>query len=611
MNFVDCDGEINFNTTKQYSGLHCQNENMNRTTGISELKTAMGKCRWHFAAVAFFSIFVNLLMLTGPLFMLQIYDRVLTSRSEETLAALLILVTGLFAMLGILEFIRGRILARAGARFQSLLDSRVMTAVLRRSVEPADRARPETAGHDLESVRQVLAGPAPLAVFDVPWTPLFLAVIFLFHPYLGWLAIGGAAILVLLTAINQQRSRAPSAASQKATNEAENLAEALRQNAEAVAGLGMRATGVTRWFRLRQGALAQQIITSDRTASYAAASKALRMFLQSLMLAVGALLVLSQEISAGMMIAASIMLGRALAPVEQAIAQWGLVQRAFRGWLALGDMLEKTPPEAEKTALPAPRGLFDVQGVSVSMPGTERMLLRGVGFGIGPGSAIGVIGPSGAGKTTLAKVLTGVWRPAVGKVTLDGASLDQWPDDLLGRYIGYLPQDIGLMSGTVAENIARMSENRSDAEVVEAAKFAGAHDLLIALPQGYDTEVGAGGQRLSAGQRQRVALARAFYADPPVIVLDEPNSNLDAPGEQALVTAIRNAKSRGRTVIVMAHRPSAIAACDLLVMLDNGAQVDFGPRDEVLQKRTRNYPHLVGSKPAAEIVADGKTGNPA
>jgi ATP-binding cassette subfamily C protein len=556
---------------------------MNLNKGLAELRGAMGQCRWHFVAVAIFSVFVNLLMLTGPLFMLQIYDRVLSSRSEETLVALLILVTGLFAMMGLLEFIRGRVLARAGARFQGLLDSRVMTAVLRRSVAPGERARPNTASRDLESVRQLLAGPAPFALFDMPWAPIFIAVIFLFHPVLGWLSVVGAVVLVTITILNQIRSREPAAESQRASNEAENLGEALRQNAEAVQGLGMRAAGLSRWGKMRQEALARQIVASDRTASYSAASKSLRFYLQSLMLAAGAWLVLQQEISAGMMIAASIMLGRALAPVEQAIGQWSLAQRAARGWNALRDLLEKTPQEIDKTALPLPKGFLDVQGITVAAPGDNVPVLRAISFKVKPGSALGVIGPSGAGKTTLAKVLTGIWRPAAGKVRIDGAALDQWPEDEIGRHIGYLPQEIGLMTGSVADNIARMSENRDDAEVVAAAKRAGAHELLLALPQGYDTQIGAGGQRLSGGQRQRVALARALYGDPPLLVLDEPNANLDAPGEQALVDSIRDAKGRGKTVIIMAHRPSAIAACDLLLMVDKGVQVDFGPRDEVLK----------------------------
>ncbi|HUS54805.1 MAG TPA: type I secretion system permease/ATPase [Thermohalobaculum sp.] len=568
---------------------------MNTNKGLAELRNALGKCRLHFISVAVFSIFVNLLMLTGPLFMLQIYDRVLSSRSEATLVALLILVTGLFAMMGLLEFARGRVLARAGARFQDLLDSRVMTAVLRRSLAPGERARPNSAARDLDSVRQLLAGPAPFAIFDMPWAPIFIAVIFVFHPVLGWLSVAGTVVLVVLTYLNQIRSRDPSAESQRATNQAENLGEALRQNAEAVQGLGMRTAGLSRWSKMRHAALELQIVASDRTAVYTAASKSLRFYLQSVMLAAGAWLVLQQEMSAGMMIAGSIMLGRALAPIEQAIGQWGLAQRAARGWTSLRDLLETTPPEIEKTALPVPKGFLQVQGITVVAPGANIPVLRSISFQVAPGSALGVIGPSGAGKTTLAKVLTGIWRPAAGKVRIDGAALDQWPEDELGKHIGYLPQEIGLMNGTVAENIARMSETRNDAEVVIAAQRAGAHELLLALPQGYDTQIGAGGQGLSGGQRQRVALARALYLDPPVLVLDEPNANLDAPGEQALVDAIRDARSRGRTVIIMAHRPSAIAACDLLLMVDKGVQIDFGPRDEVLKKRTRNFPQLVGS----------------
>jgi ATP-binding cassette subfamily C protein len=578
---------------------------MRQRPGRTELRDAVSRCRGHFVSVGIFSIFVNLLMLTGPLFMLQIYDRVLTSRSEETLVALLILVTGLFAVMGVLEFIRGRVLARAGARIQSLLDDRVMTAVLRRSIMPAERAKPMSAAQDLEAVRQLLAGPAPFALFDIPWTPIFLAVIFVFHPVLGWLSVAGGLVLIALTVVNQLRSRRPAAEAQFSTQEADNLGEALRQNAEAVQGLGMRRAGLGRWLKLRQQALERQIVASDRTASYSAASKSLRFYLQSLILAAGAWLVLEQEVSAGMMIAASIMLGRALAPVEQAIGQWGLGQRAVRGWRTLGELLEKTPPEPEKTALPIPKGVVEVQGVTLLAPGENAPLLRNVSFRVEPGTALGVIGPSGAGKTTLAKVLTGVWRPNAGKVRFDGAALDQWPEDELGSHLGYLPQEIGLMSGTVAENIARMAPDRDDAAVVAAAQRAGAHELLLSLPQGYDTEVGAGGLRLSGGQRQRVALARALYGDPPVLVLDEPNANLDAQGEQALINTIREAKTRGRTVIVMAHRPSAIAACDMLLMLDRGVQVDFGPRDEVLRKRTRNYPQLVKGAATVEPAGDG------
>ena len=577
--------------------------------GLAELRGAMKKCRKHFWSVAIFSIFVNLLMLTGPLFMLQTYDRVLSSRSEPTLVWLLGLVTVLYIFMGLLEYARGRVLARAGARFQGLMDFRIFDAVLRRSIAPSDRAKPNSAARDLDSVRQLLSGPAPFALFDIPWTPIFMAAIFLFHPLLGFIAIAGAAILVVLALMNQMRSRQPNAESQQASVEAENLGEALRQNAEAVQGLGMRNKGLARWGSLRDKSLDKQIEASDTTASYTSTSKALRFYLQSFMLAAGAYLVLQQLISPGMMIAGSILMGRALAPIEQAIGQWGLFQRASRGWKALSELLEKTQPEPPKTELPAPKGIIETKQLAVVAPGDQVPILRNITFRIEPGQALGIIGPSGAGKTTLAKVLTGIWAPAAGTVRIDGAALDQWPSDELGKHIGYLPQEIGLLAGTVADNIARLDPQPDPKDIVIAAQRAGAHELLLGLSNGYDTDIGAGGQRLSGGQRQRVALARALYSDPPVLILDEPNANLDAQGEQALVDAIRDAKSRGRTVIIMAHRPSAIAACDFLLMIDKGVQVDFGPRDEVLKKRTRNYPQLVGKQgAAAEAAQPGEQG---
>ncbi|MEM1343615.1 MAG: type I secretion system permease/ATPase [Pseudomonadota bacterium] len=578
---------------------------MKQEHGVSELRQALARCRMHFANVGLFSMFVNMLMLTSPLFMLQMYDRVLSSRSIETLVALVVLITGLFIMMGLLEYARSRVLARAGARIQDILDSRVFTMVLRRSISPAERAKPNSLSRDLDSLRSLFSGSAPFAFFDLPWTPLFLAIIFLFHPMLGFFAVGCGIVLVTLALLNQIRSREPNTESNRATMAADNMGEAMRQNAEVIQGLGMRDNAMSRWSHFREKALNNQIAASDTTGSYSSATKALRMYMQSLMLGFAGYFVIQGELSPGMMIACSIMMGRALAPIELAINNWATAQRGMNGWKTLSLALEKIPPEPRKTALPVPKGFVEAQKISVLAPGEEVPVLRGISFTIEPGQALGVIGPSGAGKSTLAKVLAGIWRPAAGKVRLDGAALDQWPTDELGRHIGYLSQDVGLFAGTVAENIARLSPKPNDQMVVEAAQRAGAHEMLLQLPQGYDTEIGYGGGRLSGGQRQRVALARALYSDPPLLILDEPNANLDAQGEQALVEAIRDAKSRGKTVVVMAHRPSAIAACDLLLMIDKGLQVDFGPRDEVLKKRTRNYPQLVGDKSAPPAAGAG------
>jgi ATP-binding cassette subfamily C protein len=401
--------------------------------GRAELRAAMARCRSHFMAVGVFSFFVNLLMLTGPLFMLQVYDRVLSSRSEATLVALLLLITFLYIMYGLLEYARGRVLARAGARFQSLLDLRVFGAVLRRSVAPADRGRPNTASRDLDSIKALLSGPAPFALFDVPWTPIFLATIFVFHPLLGLVALGGGALLIVFALLNQIRSRDPNGQAAAIGAEAENFGESLRQNAEVVQGLGMREIGLARWRGMRDRATGMQLLASDRSAGFSSTSKAMRFYLQSFLLAAGAWLVLQQEISAGMMIAASILMGRALAPIEQAVAQWALFQRAVRGWRSLAEVLERTPVEARRTQLPAPRGFVDAKNLAVLAPGEQVPVLRAISFSIDPGQALGVIGPSGAGKTTLAKALTGVWPPAAGSVRLDGAALDHWPTEVLGR----------------------------------------------------------------------------------------------------------------------------------------------------------------------------------
>lgn len=571
--------------------------------GREELRRTLFEGRRFFIAIAIFSFFVNLLMLTGPIFMLQVYDRVLSSRSEATLVALGVIMAFLFLMMGVLDYARGRIMARRGARFQAMLDKRVFEAILRRSVAPTERARPATGLRDLESIQRLMSSPAPFAVFDIPWTPVFLLAIFSFHWTMGALAVGGGLVLIMLTWLNQVFSRDAQKTANGAAAQSEAFTEAVRRDGETVQGLGMRGAVLSRWQVYRNRSLGASLLASDRTGGFSIASKTLRFFLQSCMLGLGALLAIEGELSPGSMIAGSIMMGRALAPIEQAIGQWAMVQRAFQGWASLKELLEKTPEPPEKTQLPAPRSILEAQQLTVVAPGEQVAAIRMVSFRLEPGQALGVIGPSASGKSTLARAIAGVWRPASGNVRLDGAALDQYPDGDLGRHIGYLPQDVALFDATVSENIARMAVKPDDAKVVEAAKRAGAHELILNLPQGYDTPVSAGGGKLSGGQRQRIGLARALYGDPAVVILDEPNSNLDAGGSEALNKAIEDLKARGKAVIIMAHRPAAIHHCDLILMMEGGVRKAFGPKDEVLRQHVRNWPQVAQGGPAGGQAA--------
>ncbi|MHA3979546.1 type I secretion system permease/ATPase [Halovulum sp. GXIMD14794] len=560
----------------------------------TELANAMGRGRGLFLAIGLFSIFVNLLMLTGPLFMLQVYDRVLGSRSEATLVALFLLVAALYLLMGILDYARGRVAARIGAQFQSDLDGRVFDAVLRRAVVPAERARPATGLKDLEAIQRFMSAPVLFAIFDIPWTPIFILAIFVFHPMLGWLAVTGGLILVGVTLINQLTTSKPVREATIAQAQADAFAEGVREEAELIQGLGMRPAVLRRWKQTRDRALAEQISSSDKTGTFSSITKTFRFFLQSAMLALGAYLVLQGEMTAGAMIAGSILMGRALAPIEQAIGGWPLFQRARQGWGSLKELLAKTPVIPEPTKLPEPRAILEAHQVTVVPPGEQLATLRMLSFRLEEGQALGVIGNSGAGKSTLARVLTGIWQPASGKVRLDGATLDHYSPEDLGKAIGYLPQDVALFGATIAENIARLGEP-DPAKVVEAAKKAGAHDLILSLPDGYDTRINPGGSRLSGGQKQRIGLARAMYGDPAILILDEPNANLDAEGQAALNKAIRSMKEKKKSVIIMAHRPSGIAECDLILVMDGGMRKAFGPRDEVLKSQVKNYNQIAGA----------------
>jgi len=561
--------------------------------GARELRSARREPAGLVFATVLFSAIVNALMLTGPLYMLQVYDRVLGSASEATLVALSALVIFLFLAMGVLEYARGKVMAIVGARFQEQLDRRVFEAAMRRSAVAPNDPGAITAQRDLEAIRAFLGSPVLLALMDLPWTPFFLAAIFIFHPMLGWLSIAGGAVLIIVTVLNQVLSKAPQKDASSASVHSERMADQLKAESETLQALGMSGAGYDRWQIARRNALAKGIAAAGLAGGFGSLTKTFRLFLQSAMLGLGAWLVLQGELTAGAMIAGSILMGRALAPIEMAVGQWAVAQKANEAWHRLAELLSRVPQQQQRTALPRPKSLVEVEGLSVGPPGEQVALLRAVSFRLEPAQALGVIGPSGAGKSTLAKALTGVWRPLAGKIRLDGAALDQYDPDVLGRLIGYLPQRITLFDGTIAENIARLDVQPDSASIVEAARKADAHDMIVRLPQGYDTRVSAAGGRLSGGQMQRIGLARALYGDPVLLILDEPNSNLDNAGSMAVNAAIRTMKAEGKSVLIMAHRPAAIQECDLLLVLEDGVRKAFGPRDQVLRDQVKNHTEIL------------------
>lgn len=556
--------------------------------GKEELAQVRKRSRSLYISTGLFSVCINALMLTGPLFMLQVYDRVLGSGSEATLVALFVIVGFLYLMMGLLDGVRSRVLTRIGARFQSDLEKRVFNAAIRRSSiaqQDPGKSRPMD---DLTAIQRFLASPMMAALFDLPFVPLFLFGIALFHPYLGMLAVGGGFVLVLVTLFNRAASKHPQSIASRADAASAQMAGRLDAEAESIRSLGMETAAFERWFQTRKVAMSHNIKASDLTMSFTAMSKALRLFLQSGMLALGAWLVLRNEVSPGAMIASSILLGRALQPVDLMVGQWSSVQRASLGWSNLAELLGTIPREPNRTALPRPKASLSVLNLTVIPPGQAQASLRMVSFKVEPGEAVGVIGPSGAGKSTLARALTSVWSPAGGSIRLDGAKLDQYDPEVLGSYIGYLPQRVQLFDGTIAENIAKLASQPDGAAVVAAAQKADAHTMILSLPKGYDTPVSSAGGLLSGGQLQRIGLARAFFGNPVLVILDEPNSNLDNDGSVALNAAIRRHKEEGGTVLIMAHRPSAIQECEKLLVLDSGAVRTFGPRDTVLKDMVQN-----------------------
>jgi len=547
------------------------------------VSSAIGACRSALLGTAGISLVTNLLMLTGPLFMLQIYDRVLASGSVETLVALLVLVTGLFTFMGLLELVRARVLVRIGLRLDRLIGKVLFESVLQ--VTPAVGGAHQTqALRDLEQIRQFAGGPVPSAAFDAPWVPIYFAVLFLFHSLLGVVALVGALVLVVLSVINEALSRRPLQEVNTLSARSMEFAEAGRRNAETLHAMGMTAVYCNKWLDQHHQILSKHLQASDVAGTLTVSTRIIRLFLQSLVLAVGAYLAIQQAITPGLMVAASIIMARALSPIEQLVGQWRSILAVRQATLRVEKQLQQMPQVVQRITLPPMRGSLAVSDLYAAPMGSQEIVLKGVNFSLEPGQAVGVIGPSASGKSTLARALVGVWPVKRGEIRLDGAALNQWDKNQLGRKIGYLPQDIELFDGTIADNIARFDPRCGEQHILLAAQRANVHELILRLPQGYETRVGEAGAVLSGGQRQRVALARALCGDPAFIVLDEPNSNLDSEGEQALCNVIRELRREGRTIVVMAHRASVIGAVDHLLVLRDGRQISFGPRDEVLRK---------------------------
>ncbi|WP_405052187.1 type I secretion system permease/ATPase [Sinorhizobium sp. 8-89] len=565
---------------------------------------ALRDCRAAFIGVGVASALVNILYLTGSFFMLEVYDRVLPSRSIPSLIALSFLALLLYSFQGAFELIRGRMLVRIAGALDETMSGRIYRALVKAPLKLRIHGDGLQALRDFDQVRSFLSGAGPAALFDLPWLPFYIAICFLFHPVIGLIAIGGGLILTLLTYLTNRGTQAPAKKASEAGGMRNAFAQASQRNAEVVQAMGMSGRLTDLWERRNEEFRLENRRTSDIGNGYGALSKVFRMALQSGVLAAGAVLVIKGQASPGIIIAGSILTARALAPVELAIGNWRGLVGARQSWQRLKELLGALPEAEAPLALPTPRDRLSVEGLASGPPAAQRLVVTDISFTVRAGSALGIIGPSASGKSSLARAILGVWPAYRGSVRLDGAALDQWDSDALGRHIGYLPQDVELFEGTVAQNICRFAEDATPEAIVAAATAARVNDLILRLPNGYETEIGEGGTALSAGQRQRIALARALYGDPFLVVLDEPNSNLDAEGEQALSEAIMNVRARGGIVVVVAHRPSALASADLVLMMQEGRMQAFGPRDEVLGKVLRKQQ---AERPAPlKIVGDGQ-----
>ncbi|MEL7471602.1 MAG: type I secretion system permease/ATPase [Pseudomonadota bacterium] len=566
------------------------------------IRKAWASLRAGFIAVTLFSLALNLFMLAGPLYMLQVYDRVLTSQNSDTLIALTVLLLGVFVVTGMLDLFRMRILARLGARFELRVGVPVLKAALRRKITgQADTS--DNLVEDINGFRDFVSGSTLVAFFDAPWIPIYLIVLYALHPYLGLLGLAGAFTLLVLALINNARNHRPMQAVGFTKARSDALFRTSETNAELVQAMGMGGDLASRWGYLQNVANLAKTRLADRNATFSITSKTIRMGLQSGILGLGAALAIIGESTAGAMIAATIVLSRALAPIDQVIGQWRTFLAARGSYKKIDELTHEHPEPRERIKLPKARQALNVQIRQAGPPQALNATLSGVSFTLAAGDTVAVIGPSGSGKSTLAKMLAGVWTPQRGDVELDGAAMQKWDAQDLGQNIGYLPQDVVLFDGTIRENIARFASEIDDTMVLQAALTAGVHEMISGLEDGYNTEIG-NGFFLSGGQRQRIALARALYGDPFLLVLDEPNSDLDTDGEMALRNAILAASQRGAIIVVMTHRPSTLQAVSKVLMLKAGHQIAFGDKEQVLQETRRDVLNRAAVKSKTAVSAN-------
>ena len=555
------------------------------------------------AGVAVFSGVVNLLTLSGSIYMLQVYDRVIPSRNIATLLGLSAIILVAYLLQGYFDALRGRMLARIGALFDAELQPQIYFALVSLPLRGTKPILAQQPLRDLDQVRVFLSGSGPTAFLDMPWVPLFLIPLFLFHPVIGVVATCGAGAIVAMALLTEWQARGATKVTTEGNAQRQVLSDALRQNADVIRALGMTGRLAERWSATNEHHIHHNTRLADVHANLGAAAKVMRFILQSAVLGVGAYLVVMEQASGGIMIASAIVMGRALAPVEVALSNWKQLVAAREGIGRLRAILKVTaPPTAPAVVLQRPHRSLKVEDLSVVIPGTQKTAVSQVSFELRGGNGLALLGASAAGKSSLAKALVGVWPAAAGAVRLDGAPIDRWDFDDLGRYVGYLPQDVALFDGTVATNIARFDDAATSEAILDAARVAGAHDMILRLPDGYDTRLGERGTALSAGQRQRIGLARAVFGRPFLIVLDEPNANLDADGENALVSAIETLRNEQSIVIVISHRPNALAALNMAMVVHGGRMIAFGPREDVFARVARSAVRGAVANPRGRVA---------